>query len=68
MLETLLQGLASRRVYVAILDITGVLVVDTQTANGLLQAAQTVKLLGPQVVLTGIRPEAAQTLVSLALT
>jgi anti-anti-sigma regulatory factor len=65
MLETLLQWIASRSVHVAMLDITGVPVVDTQIANVLLQAAQTVKLLGAQVVLTGIRPEAAQTLVSL---
>jgi anti-anti-sigma factor len=65
MIETLLQGIASSGVRVAILDITGVAVVDTQIANVLLQAAQAVKLLGAQVVLTGIRPEVAQTLVSL---
>jgi rsbT co-antagonist protein RsbR len=38
-----------------ILDITGVPVVDTQVANALIRAAQTVKLLGAQAVLTGIR-------------
>jgi rsbT co-antagonist protein RsbR len=52
---------------VAILDITGVPVVDTQVANALLRAAQAVKLLGAQVVLTGIRPEVAQTLVGLGV-
>jgi rsbT co-antagonist protein RsbR len=64
-LETLLQGIAANGVEVAILDITGVPVVDTQVANALLQAAKSVKLLGARVMLTGIRPEVAQTLVGL---
>ncbi|HEY0734980.1 MAG TPA: PAS domain S-box protein [Herpetosiphonaceae bacterium] len=64
-LESLLQGIASMRAEIAILDITGVPVVDTQVANALIQAAQAVKLLGAQVILTGIRPEVAQTLVGL---
>ena len=64
-LDTLLHGIATSGVQVAILDITGVPVVDTQVANALIRAAQAVKLLGAQVVLTGIRPEVAQTLVGL---
>jgi rsbT co-antagonist protein RsbR len=66
-IETLLEGVASTRATTAILDITGVQVVDTQVANALLRAAQAVKLLGAQVVITGIRPEVAQTLVGLGL-
>jgi rsbT co-antagonist protein RsbR len=66
-LESLLQGIASTRAEIAILDITGVPVVDTQVANALIQAAKAVKLLGAQVILTGIRPEVAQTLVGLDL-
>jgi PAS domain S-box-containing protein len=66
-IETLLEGVSSSRATTAILDITGVLVVDTQVANGLLRAAQAVKLLGAQVIITGIRPEVAQTLVGLGL-
>ena len=50
-----------------ILDITGVAMVDTQVANGLLRAAQAVKLLGAQAVLTGIRPEVDQALVGLGV-
>jgi ABC-type sugar transport system substrate-binding protein/anti-anti-sigma regulatory factor len=66
-LETLLQGVATTRATTVILDITGVLVVDTQVANALVRAAQAVKLLGAGVVLTGIRPEVAQTLVGLGI-
>lgn len=66
-METLLEGIAQHRSHVVILDITGVQVVDTQVANALLQAAQAVKLLGAQVILTGIRPHIAQTLVSLGV-
>jgi rsbT co-antagonist protein RsbR len=65
-LETLLGGIASSHAQVAILDITGVPIVDTQVANALVRAAQAVKLLGAQIVLTGIRPEVAQTLVGLS--
>jgi anti-anti-sigma factor len=66
-IESLLMGVAASRATTAILDITGVQIVDTQVANALLRAAQAVKLLGAQVVLTGIRPEIAQTLVGLGL-
>ncbi len=66
-LETLLHGLADSRADRAILDITGVLVVDTQVANALVAAAQAVKLLGATVILTGIHPEVAQTLVGLGI-
>lgn len=64
-IETLLEGITSSGAGIAILDITGVPLVDTQVADALLRAAQAVRLLGAQVVLTGIRPEVAQTLVGL---
>ena len=66
-MEALLHGLAQRSVDRVILDITGVLVVDTQVANALVSAAQAVQLLGATVILTGIRPEVAQTLVGLGI-
>ncbi len=65
--ESLLAGVEAHRARAAILDITGVQVVDTQVANALLRAAQAVRLLGAQVIITGIRPEVAQTLVGLGL-
>jgi rsbT co-antagonist protein RsbR len=66
-LETLLSGVSARRASVAILDITGVSVVDAHVADALLQAARAVRLLGAEVVLTGIRPDVALTLVGLGL-
>lgn len=66
-LESLLQGVAAQHAQQVILDITGVPIVDTQVANVLIQAAQAVKLLGAQVILSGIRPEVAQTLVGLGV-
>jgi rsbT co-antagonist protein RsbR len=64
-MATLLTGISERRARVAILDITGVSVVDTYVANGLLRAARSAELLGSQVVLTGIRPEVALSLVQI---
>jgi anti-anti-sigma regulatory factor len=66
-LEALVHGIAASRARIAILDITGVPTVDTLVADGLLRAARGVQLLGAQVVLTGIRPEVAQTLVTLGV-
>lgn len=63
----LLTGVQEHRARVAIVDITGVAVVDTAVANSLLQAAQATSLLGAEVVLVGIRPEVAQTIVGLGV-
>ncbi len=67
MIETLLGGIAQQRVLFAIIDITGVSVVDTQVANTLIQLAQSARLLGTQVVLTGIRPGVARSLIGLGI-
>lgn len=64
-LENLLEGIAQHQADTAILDITGVQVVDTQVANALIRAARAARLLGAQVILTGIKPQIAQTLVQL---
>lgn len=64
-METLLEGVSIHNARLAIIDITGLPVVDSQVANALLQAAQAVKLLGAEVLLTGIGPEVAQTLVGI---
>ncbi len=65
MTETLLDGIVTHQADVAILDITGVPIVDTQVADALLRTARAVKLLGAQVVLTGIGGAVAQSLIHL---
>jgi anti-anti-sigma factor len=66
-METLLEGVAAHRATTVVLDITGVAVVDSQVANAFIQAAQAVRLLGARVVLTGIQPPIAHTLVRLGV-
>ncbi|PCC72964.1 anti-anti-sigma factor [Nannocystis exedens] len=65
MLSTLLCGPAQNRAQVATLDITGVSTIDSHVAAVLVNAARAVQLLGAEVVLTGMRPEVATTLVGL---
>ncbi|NJL33049.1 MAG: PAS domain S-box protein [Chloroflexaceae bacterium] len=67
MMEALLEGVAQHRAHTAIIDITGVQVVDTQVANGFIQAAQAVQLLGARVIITGIQPQIAHALVTLGV-
>ena len=66
-LTALLTGLERTRAPVAIIDITGVSVVDEHVANTLVQAAQAARLLGTEVVLTGIRAGVARTLIRLGV-
>lgn len=54
-----------RRARAIILDLTGVSMVDTHLAQTLIRTAEATRLLGAKSVLVGIRPEVAQTLVSL---
>ena len=66
-LDALLHGVSESGAHVAIIDITGVPIIDSQVASVLIQAAQATRLLGAEVILTGIRPEVAQTLVGLGI-
>ena len=67
MIDALLRGLEQTRSPVAIIDITGVEVVDGHVANTLLQSAQAARLLGTRVILTGIRSGVARSLVRLGV-
>jgi len=67
MIDALLRGLEQTRSPVAIIDITGVAVVDEHVANTLLQSAQAARLLGTDVILTGIRSGVARSLVRLGV-
>lgn len=66
-MDSLLRGISSSGGTVAIIDVTGVMVVDTEVASALMRAAKGARLLGAEVVLTGIRPDVAHTLISLGI-
>lgn len=65
--QSLLDAVERHRAGTVILDVTGVPIVDTQVARALLHVAETTRLLGAQTILVGLRPELAQTIVSLDL-
>jgi len=67
LMETMLASVEQHRAKVLLIDVTGVPMIDAAVANHLLHAAQAVRLLGAQVVLVGISPAMAQTLVHLGV-
>jgi anti-anti-sigma factor len=66
-MEDMLGAISSHQASVLIIDITGVAMVDTGIAHYLLQAARAAQLLGTRVILVGISPEVAQTVVQLGV-
>lgn len=65
LIESLLTAIRDRRARGAVIDVTGVPIVDTAVANHLVQAVDAARLMGAVVAITGISPEMAQTLVAL---
>ncbi|HUA98724.1 MAG TPA: STAS domain-containing protein [Terracidiphilus sp.] len=65
--EQLLRGIRSNRAKVVVIDITGVPVMDATVANHLVQTVEATRLLGAMVIITGLSPEIAQTLVTLGV-
>lgn len=66
--EALLTEITENESDIALVDITGVPNVDTATAQHLIDTVNAVSLLGSKVIITGINPEIAQTLVQLGIT
>ncbi|MEI7832282.1 MAG: PAS domain S-box protein [bacterium] len=66
-MERLLERIVETNSPVALVDIMGVPTIDTQTAQHIIETISAVRLLGAQVVLTGVRPAIAQTLVHLGI-
>jgi rsbT co-antagonist protein RsbR len=66
-MESLLQTLVDTGSAQAIIDITGVPAVDTQVAQHLLKTVAAARLMGAEVTISGIRPQIAQTMVSLGI-
>jgi PAS domain S-box-containing protein len=67
LMERLLHRITETGSPIAVLDITGVPTIDTQTAQHLIETIAAVRLLGAEVILTGVRPTIAQTLVHLGI-
>ena len=67
MMENLLQSIVDSGCTMAILDITGVLRIDTQVANHLIKTVEAVRLLGGECIISGISPAIAQTIVHLGI-
>jgi rsbT co-antagonist protein RsbR len=65
--EQLLRGVRSNRAKVVVMDITGVPAVDATVANHLVQTVEASRLLGATVIVTGLSPEIAQTLVTIGV-
>jgi anti-anti-sigma regulatory factor/HAMP domain-containing protein len=67
LLDSLLTAIVQHRASMVIMDVTGVPLIDTQVAQVLLHAIDGARLLGAQMVLVGVRPELAQTIVGLGV-
>ena len=66
-MQQFLWAIADSQSPIAIIDITGVPTVDTQTAQHLIECSTATRLLGAEVILTGISPRIAQTLIQLGM-
>ena len=65
--EQLLYAVRDNRAKVAVIDVTGVPSVDSRVANHLVQTVEAARLMGARVIVTGLAPEIAQTLVRLGV-
>jgi rsbT co-antagonist protein RsbR len=66
-MEALLQKIVDTGSQLAIIDITGVPTVDTLVAQHLLKTVSAIRLMGADCIISGIRPQIAQTIVHLGI-
>ena len=66
-MESLLQRIVETGSEIAIMDITGVPTVDTLTAQHLLKTVSAIRMMGADCIISGIRPQIAQTIVHLGV-
>src|SRR3954468_2187719 len=66
-MESPLQRIVETGAQIAIIDITGVPTVDTLTAQHLLKTVTAARLMGAECIISGIRPQIAQTIVHLGV-
>jgi rsbT co-antagonist protein RsbR len=66
-MESLLERIVTSGAEIAIIDITGVPTVDTLVAQHLIKTISAARLMGADCILSGIRPQIAQTIVHLGL-
>ena len=66
-MESLLEAIVDKEASVAILDITGVPTVDTLVAQHLMKTVAAARLMGAECIISGIRPQIAQTIVHLGV-
>jgi len=65
--ESLLQAVLDRQASVAVLDVTGVPIIDTDVATHLLKTVRAAQMMGAEVIITGFSAEAAKTLTQLGV-
>lgn len=68
MTDVLLQAIVDKQARAAIVDLTGIEVMDTRTVDHFVRMARAVKLLGAQCLVTGITPNIAHTMVHMGVT
>jgi rsbT co-antagonist protein RsbR len=65
--ENLLRAIRSNRAKVVVMDVTGVATIDSKVANHILQTVTAARLMGAQVVVTGLSADVAQSLAALGI-
>jgi rsbT co-antagonist protein RsbR len=65
--ESILNYIANTKTKIVILSIEGIAAIDTETANYILRTINVIKLMGSEMIVTGIRPDVAEALVRLGI-